>query len=139
MAKVSDNLWDMAEKLGSVLYDRGSSRYYVQIFCRWPGQKKRKRHRLFTVTEPEAERILRRIQGEVAHGAKLYTVLAKYVGDKSRNAFLKRWHAFCDEKDQDAQTGRIDADRVNELRRYEDRAYLEFFSAVPLHTISFLL
>jgi integrase len=136
MAKLgSDSLWDMAEKLGSVLYDRGSSRFYVQIFCRCPGEKKRKRHRIYADTEGEAKKVLRRIQGEVAHGAKLYTVLAKYVGDKSRSAFVKRWHGFCDEKDQDVQTGRIDADRVSELRKYEDRDYLEFFSSIPLHTI----
>ena len=130
-----DKLWDMAEKLGSVLFDKGTSRHYLQIFCRWPGSKKSKRHSIYASSETEARKILRRIQGEVAHGAKLYTVLARYVGDRSRNAFIKRWHAFCDEKDQDVQTGRIDADRVSELRKYEDRNYLEFFSSAPLHTI----
>ena len=93
MAKqVSDNLWDMAEKLGSVLYDRGSSRYYVQIFCGWPGEKKRKRHRIYGDTEGEAKKILRRIQGEIAHGAQLHNVLIKYVKDRSRNAFNKKLH-----------------------------------------------
>ena len=33
----------MAETLGSILFDKGTSRHYLQIFCAWPGEKKRKR------------------------------------------------------------------------------------------------
>ncbi len=136
MAKqVSDNLWDMAEKLGSVLYDRGSSRYYVQIFCAWPGEKKRKRHRIYADSEGEAKKVLRRIQGEIAHGAQLHNVLIKYVKDGSRNAFIKKWHEFCDGKAEDVDAGVLDARRVKELRRYEDRDYLSKFSETPLHAI----
>jgi integrase len=136
MAKrVSDNLWDMAEKLGSVLYDRGSSRYYVQIFCAWPGEKKRKRHRIYGDTEGEAKKILRRIQGEIAHGAQLHNVLIKYVKDRSRNAFIKKWHEFCDGKAEDVAAGVLHPRRVTELRRYEDRDYLSKFSETPLHAI----
>ncbi len=136
MAKrVSDNLWDMAEKLGSVLYDRGSSRYYVQIFCAWPGEKKRKRHRIYADTEAEAKKVLRRIQGEIAHGAQLHNVLIKYVKDQSRNAFIKKWHEFCDGKAEDVAAGVLDPRRVKELRRYEDRDYLSKFSETPLHAI----
>jgi integrase len=137
MAKrVSDNLWDMAEKLGSVLYDRGSSRYYVQIFCAWPGEKKRKRHRIYADTEGEAKKVLRRIQGEIAHGSQLHNVLIKYVKDQSRNAFIKKWHEFCDEKAEAVEAEVLDPRRVKELRRYEDRDYLSKFAKTPLHAIS---
>ena len=136
MAKqVSDNLWDMAEKLGSILYDRGTSRFYVQIFCAWPGEKKRKRHRIYADTEGEAKKNLRRIQGEIAHGAQLHNVLIKYVKDKSRNAFIKKWHEFCDGKAEDVEAGVLDARRVTELRHYEDRDYLSYFATLPLHSI----
>lgn len=130
-----DKLWDMAEKQGSVLYDRGTSRYYVQIFCAWPGEKKRKRHRIYADTEREASKILRRIQSDIAHGAQLHSVLIKYVKDRSRNAFIRKWHEFCDEKAEAVDAGVLDPRRVKELRRYEDRDYLSKFSESPLHAI----
>jgi hypothetical protein len=125
----------MAERTGDVLFDKGSSRYYVQIFYRWPRAKRRKRHRIYAASEGEAKKILRRIRAEIAHGAQLHSVLQQYVGDRSKNAFINRWRALCDEKDQDVRAGVLDPRRVHELRRYEDRGYLAFFRSVPLHSI----
>jgi len=76
-----------------------------------------KRHRIYTDTEREAKKVLRRIQGEIAHGAQLHNVLIKYVKDRSRNAFIKKWHDFCDEKAEAVVAGVLDPRRVKELRR----------------------
>lgn len=135
--------WLMAEKLGRVAFSKSTGWHVEFRTVYWQGDGMPRRVRIYSVpgmgrieTEREAQKVLYRVLGEVADGRSLPDALAWYVSKKlPANLFCARWETFCADKAQVAAQGKLDKNRVVELRAYERRGYFDLWKDTTVHEI----